>query len=242
MADNIVERFKVSKGEDKTSSEDFDTEEDLSLVVSIILESDRIYVGGDDVSSLAREEYARHITSRKAGRKLRILGEEILEVDDFKTNYRMGGSTSKWNIKYLRDECSDELIELGKETAPKYFFDPEYSPELREVDTWNEDAIEAYKKDFPEFEELEELTPKSITKYLKENDPDIDRLNQFLLSQADDNPLQVSKISENSGGWAPDAVNPGQVIVHNEEIYGNYAILREEEKRSIPSYELLATI
>lgn len=217
---------------------ELEPDEDLSLVVRIILETDRNIVGSSEIKLLAKKRYNRHISSKKAGRKLSILGQEVLEPEEYEESYKIGGN-NKWNIDFLREGFREQVIDLGNDTTFKEYFDPEYNPEPREVDTSNENVINAYEEDFPEFQDLNSINPKSISQYLRENETDIDKLNQFLLKQENKKTLQVSEIIEHSGGWAPDAVNPGEVNIDNEEIYGKYAVIKENEKGPISNYKIV---
>lgn len=218
------------------------SEVNVPLVSEIILNTDRSFVRASEISEIAREEYSTHLSAHQSGLSLRLLGQEILEPNEYLTKFNWGGNKTQWYIGFIREDYSEEIKKLVSNDLPSHKFDPLYNSSREEVKSANNDVKEAYDKEHRDFEELSEISEETVAEFYRENKPDIDELNEYLYKKISQKPLQLSKVTKNQGGWAPDAFNPGKVDLDGKMVSGEIGILSQVTSSPSPDYKLLRYI
>lgn len=197
---------------------------ELSAVAERVLSYDNTVVSSSEMSKVVNEEYDLEIDPTEIGKKLRILGEEILEKDEYLDNYLREGVSNQWNIDYLRDNYRENILDLIDENKFKNSYDFNFDGR-EDVDTTDEEVVDAYSHSLPA--NIDKDSIEDLYNHIVSEDPEIERLNKQLMNESSKTVIQVSKITENAGGWAPEAVNPYKVELEDEEIYGKRAILKK---------------
>lgn len=195
---------------------------DLGVVAERVLSSEKTYVSASDICDSVNENYDRNLDSNRSGRNLRILGEEILDEEEYKKEYLQGGNTKKWNVSHLRENYTCDILNLINDNVSRNEFKFNLD-ERQEVDTKNQKVIDAYTEDISG--QIDEYSTEAVLKYIKKENPDIEKLNRQLMDNSEKTVLQVSRVTENADGWAPDALKSFEVDVDNEEVYGKTALL-----------------